>query len=87
MQDENFSYDPATEREVVRAHNARLSGPPVHYCPDCDCYPCVCKREEESQMELDRRVTGTYAEGADRLARILDALTSLATRRRDEPQA
>ena len=18
------------------------SGPPVHYCPDCSCYPCVC---------------------------------------------
>jgi hypothetical protein len=61
MNDEDFSYDPATERDVVREHNARL--------------------EEESQLEQDRRSSGTYAEGAERLARILDALTSLATRR------
>ncbi len=19
-----------------------MQSPPVHYCPDCDCYPCVC---------------------------------------------
>jgi hypothetical protein len=22
-----------------------MSGPPVHYCPECDCYPCVCGRD------------------------------------------
>lgn len=20
--------------------------PPVHYCNDCDCYPCVCEPED-----------------------------------------
>lgn len=24
-------------------------GPPVHYCPDCDCYPCVCRIDERSE--------------------------------------
>lgn len=25
-----------------------MTGPPVHYCPDCDCYPCCCWRHEEA---------------------------------------
>lgn len=23
-----------------------MNGPPVHYCPDCDCYPCACEDDD-----------------------------------------
>ena len=28
-------------------------GPPVHYCPDCDCYPCQCEDERQDIMEQE----------------------------------
>jgi hypothetical protein len=28
-------------------------GPPVHYCPDCDCYPCVCDPTPEDDDSAD----------------------------------
>lgn len=24
-----------------------MSGPPVHYCDECDCFPCQCEPEDE----------------------------------------
>jgi hypothetical protein len=24
-----------------------VMGPPVHYCDECYCYPCVCDRDDE----------------------------------------
>lgn len=38
---------------------------------------------EESSLEQDRRSTGSFAEGQQRLARALDNLTELAIRREE----
>ena len=37
--------------------------------------------EEESQMEQDRRSTGSYADSQARLARVLNVFTEMALRR------
>ncbi len=26
-------------------------GPPVHYCPTCHCYPCVCEEDWDEPEE------------------------------------
>lgn len=38
-------------------------GPPVHYCPDCDCYPCVCERDEWGTTEEDCERVGALLRG------------------------
>ncbi len=32
-----------------------VMGPPVHYCPDCDCYPCQCADDDIAEIERKNR--------------------------------
>lgn len=40
--EDNPGYDPMDPRDEPAPE--RWGGPPVHYCNDCDCYPCICDR-------------------------------------------